>query len=126
MIRKAVRVFISIEPDHARPGGEVTVTLEGPEAAGWIGGLYGALQTETSDGWATILHLTGLRGTGNGQFQPPIEPGRTRYELAVGIAGPLRFQVPHVPAGTYRLERKYGQPSRPEVVVLYGTLVVCD
>jgi hypothetical protein len=114
---------MSIEPDHARPGDEVTVAIQGPDVAGWIGGLYADLQAETSDGWATILHLTGLRHMRNEEFQPPIPPGRTRYELSVGIIGPLPFQVPQVPPGTYRFERRYVQPG-PKALLMHGILVV--
>jgi hypothetical protein len=113
-------MYISIEPDHARPGDEVTVALEGPDTMGWIGGLYADFEAETPDGWKTILHLTGSRG---GEYPPPIEPGRPRFQHSVGIKGPVRFQVPAVPPGSYRLRRDYVQPG-PEVVALFGTIVI--
>jgi hypothetical protein len=116
-------VYITIEPDHAHPGDEVTVAIQGPDSAGWIGGLYAELQAETGDGWTTILHLTGMRNKRNQEFPAPIAPGRARYELSVGILGPLRFQVPQVAPGTYRFERRYVQPG-PKAEVLHATFVV--
>jgi hypothetical protein len=118
-------VFISIEPDHARPDEEVTVVLQGPGAEGWIGDLYANLEAEWSDGWRTVFHLTGIAGLRSEEFPPPIKPGRTRFELSVGINGPIRFQVPLVRPGTYRLGRKYVQPG-PQFVVLYCNIVVTE
>jgi hypothetical protein len=112
---------MSIEPDHVRPGDEVVVTLQGADAKGWISGLYADIEVETPDGWKTVLHLTGTRQSG--EYVPPIEPGQRRFELSLGVGGPLPFQIPHVPPGAYRLRREYVQPG-PVMVVLYGNVVV--
>ena len=113
-------MHISIEPDHARPGDEVVVTLKGADAQGWIGGLYADFEAETPDGWKMILHLTASRG---GEYPPPIEPGRPRRLFRVSVGGPLRFQVPPVPPGSYRFRREYVQPG-PVFVNLYGNFDV--
>jgi hypothetical protein len=120
------QIYLTIEPSSLQRGGEVVVSFDGPECELWTGGLYADLEEKIDGGWQGVFHLAGLRdGGGSRGFADAVPWGQTHKRLALGVRGSLRFRIPHVTAGMYRLRRDYVRPG-PIEQLAYGELLITE
>lgn len=80
-------------------------------------------ERQLSDGnWTTVFHLLGSPGVGNEsedeRFPLDVIPyGQMVYVPSAAILGPLRFRVPSVKPGGYRIRQEVVLPNGSSVAV---------
>ena len=104
-----------ISPARGRPGTLITLRLQGPATATWSASLATYVQSHVRKGWQNLYLLFPapvLRDS-----SPTVAPLSAPY-AAVLIPGsrPLKLVVPALPAGRYRILRKYVTSVGPVVL----------
>jgi Neocarzinostatin family len=98
-------IKLQLAPSAAHVGEVLTLGPEGAPPRALIGGVLTTLEAPSPQGWSAAYFLSTYTSPLGGLGATPASAG---YGMTLqGFVGPVYVRVPDVPAGTYRLVRRY-------------------